>query len=194
VCAPLGLPRVLGIPLDDQDDVARCVAFGSSLETRVMSKLTDPDEMAAGVPGGGAIMTAAQLALFYQGLLHNPGGIWDEGTLKDATTNIRCTLPEPLFGLPVNRSVGLVLAGDDGQHYMRYAGFGFSNSPGSYGHAGAFMQIGWADPATGISFGYCHNGLYDDMSADGIRGVKLADLAARLSWLRSPASGSADPR
>ena len=180
VCRPLGLPRLLGLPLDDQDRIVATVAYGTSMETTLLGRLTNPEEAAAGNPGGGGIMTAASLALFYQGLLHNPGGIWDDATLKDATTNIRCVLPEPMFQLPVNRTAGLVLAGDDGKHYMRYAGFGFSNSPSSYGHAGAFMQIGWADPATGISFAYCHNGLYDDMSADGIRGVKLADLAAAL--------------
>ncbi len=180
VCAPLGLPRLLGIPLDDQDDIATCVAYGTAMETRVMSHLTDPESMAAGVPGGGGIMTAASLALFYQAVMHNPDGLWDDATLKDATTNIRCNFPEPLMGVPVNRTAGLVVAGDDGQHYMRYAGFGFANTPAAYGHAGAFMQIGWGDPTTGISFGYCHNGLYDDMSVDGVRGVKLADLAARL--------------
>ena len=29
--------------------------------------------MEAGVPGGGGVMTAGDLALFYQGLLHNRG-------------------------------------------------------------------------------------------------------------------------
>jgi CubicO group peptidase (beta-lactamase class C family) len=97
------------------------------------------------------------------------------------TTNIRCTFPDPLLDVPVNRTAGLVVAGDDGQHFARYAGFGFSNSPSAFGHAGAFMQIGWADPATGISFGYCHNGLYDDMMPDAVHGIGLSDLAASLS-------------
>jgi CubicO group peptidase (beta-lactamase class C family) len=181
VCAPLGLPRVLGLEPDDQDDIARCVAFGTSVETTTMARLTSPAEISAGVPGGGGIMTAASLALFYQGVLRNPGGLWSADVWKDATSHVRCTLPEPMFDLPVNRTIGLVMAGDDGKHFLRYAGFGPSNSPASFGHAGAFMQIGWGDPETGISFGYCHNGLYDDMMPDGARGVMLAGLAASLS-------------
>ena len=179
VCAPLGLPRVLGLARDDQDDIAHAVVMGDTDETRFLASLTDPDEIAAGVPGGGGIMTAASLALFYQGVLHNPGGLWDAAILEDVTTNIRCTFPDPLLDVPVNRTAGLVVAGDDGQHFARYAGFGFSNSPSSYGHAGAFMQIGWADPTTGISFAYCHNGLYDDMIPDAVHGIELADLAAQ---------------
>jgi CubicO group peptidase (beta-lactamase class C family) len=181
VSRPLGLPRLLGLELDDQADIAHCVVYGTAVETTTMGHLTDPDAVAAGVPGGGGVMTAASLALFYQGLLHNPGGLWDDDVLTDATTNVLCTFPEPLFDLPVNRTIGLVLAGDDGKHFMRYAGFGPSCSPRSFGHAGAFMQIGWADPESGISFAYCHNGLYDDMMTDGARGVMLADLAASIT-------------
>ncbi|HKY17059.1 MAG TPA: serine hydrolase domain-containing protein [Microthrixaceae bacterium] len=180
VCRPLGLPRLLGLPPDDQGHIARCVLLGAAAEATTMAGLTNPEEIAAGNPGGGGIMTAASLTLFYQGVLHNPGGLWDADVWKDATSNIRCTLEEPLFGIPANRSIGLVIAGDDGRHFMRYGGFGPSSSPASFGHAGAFMQIGWADPATGISFAYCHNGLYDDMMPDGVRGVALSDLAASL--------------
>ena len=158
VCAPLGLPACAGHPARRSGRHRTTVMFGHAMETKALATLTDPEEMAAGVPGGGGIMTAADLALFYQGLLANPGGLWDDAVLKDATTNIRCTMPEPLFGLPVSRTIGLVVVGDDGQHYMRYGGFGFSNSPASFGHAGAFMQIGWADPATGISFGTATTG------------------------------------
>lgn len=180
VCAPLGLPRLLGLPLDEQDDIAQLQVLEAGEGTRFLGTLTDPDVVADGIPGGGGVMTAATLALFYQGLLHNPGGLWDADVLTGATGNIRCVLPEPMFDLAVNRSVGLVIAGDDGNHSFRYAGFGDSNSPASFGHAGAFMQVGWADPATGTSFAYCHNGLYEDMMRDGMRGVRMSGLAASL--------------
>jgi len=181
VGAPLGLPRLLGLPVDQQDDIADLHVMEEGESTRWLGTMTEPDVIAAGIPGGGGVMTAATLAMFYQGVLANPGGLWDADVLADATTNIRCTLPEPLFNIAVNRSAGLVIAGDDGKHFMRYAGFGFSNSPASYGHAGAFMQVGWADPSSGISFAYCHNGLYHDMMADGMRGVAMSDLAASLA-------------
>ena len=166
-----------------RSDIAPLVvmeAGGLSVGPATLAGLVDPEVIRAGIPGGGGVMTAASLALFYQGLLHNPGGIWDDATLTDVTTNVRCMLPEPMFNLPVNRTAGLVLAGDDGSGAMRYGGFGTTNSPGTFGHAGAFMQIGWADPATGISFAYCHNGLYEDMMVDGARGVAMATIAASL--------------
>ena len=53
-------------------------------------------------------MTAANLARFYQGLLHNPDGVSDADVLRNATTNIRCTFPDPLLGVSANRTMGLV--------------------------------------------------------------------------------------
>lgn len=187
VCKPLGIPRVLGIPVAQQDHITRPQRVGAAFEGRAIDVPMDaeiaarPEVIAAGVPGGGAVMTAADLALFYQGLLHNPGDLWDPAVLADATSNIRCRLPEPLFGLAVNRTIGLVVAGDDGHHIMRYAGFGASNSPRSFGHAGMHMQVGWADPATGLSFAYLTNGVDTEVLREGTRGVLLADIAARLA-------------
>ena len=181
VTAPLGLPRLLGIPENDQADIAALVTVGDApLDDTSVLRLDRPEVRAAGVPGGGAIMRAADLALFYQGLLHNPGGIWDSAVLDDAKTNVRCTFPDNLLQVPVNRTLGLVLAGDDGQHFMRYGGFGVANSPRSIGHAGAHMHIGWGDPETGISFAYCTNGLDNDVMKEGARGVNLSGIAAAL--------------
>lgn len=182
VCTPLGLPRLLGLPLDRQDHIALPVPVGDAVGgPRLHAEMiATPEVIAAGIPGGGGVMTAASLALFYQGLLHNPGELWRPDVLADATGNIRCTLPEPLFGIAANRSIGLVIAGDDGNHVMRYAGFGQSCSPTSFGHAGMHMQVGWADPASGISFAYLTNGADSDVMKEGGRGVALSDLAARL--------------
>ncbi len=182
VCRPLGLARVLGIDAADTGPIAPLVPLGGPNGDRdeLVRLFDDPAVRAAGVPGGGGIMTAADLALFYQALLHNPGHLWDDDVLADATGAIRCTLPDPLLGAPVNRTAGLVVAGSDGLHTLRYAGFGEGNSPASFGHAGAHMQIGWADPATGTSFAYLTNGLGDDPLREGVRGVRLATAAAAL--------------
>ena len=61
----------------------------------------DPRVREAGVPGGGGVTTAADLALFYQGSLHNRSidgkQIWNPEALADAirprsaTTRIRCS-------------------------------------------------------------------------------------------------------
>jgi CubicO group peptidase (beta-lactamase class C family) len=182
VCQPLGLPRVLGLGVGESAGVAPLVpVWGASAERDgTILLFDDPVVRAAGVPGGGGIMTAADLALFYQALLHNPGRLWRPDVLADATGTIRCTLPDPLLGAPVNRSIGLVVAGADGLHTLRYAGFGEANSPASFGHAGAHMQIGWADPSTGTSFAYLTNGLGDDPLREGVRGVRLAGVASAV--------------
>jgi CubicO group peptidase (beta-lactamase class C family) len=119
--------------------------------------LNEPANMAVGVPGGGGIGTAADLALFYQGLLANPGGLWDPGVLRLGTAEVLCDLDEPLMGIPALRTLGLAVAGDDGHAGVR--GFGRTVSPRAFGHMGAGGQIGWADPDTGVSFAYFTNGL-----------------------------------
>jgi len=81
---------------------------------------------------------------------------------------------------PANRTIGLVLAGDDGLHQFRYGMFGKNNSPGTFGHAGAHCQVAWADPATGISFAFLKNGLQADMLADALNVIPITDAAAAL--------------
>jgi CubicO group peptidase (beta-lactamase class C family) len=182
VCEPLGLPRLLGLPCEDQDDIAIGVRLGDTEPVLGgdSMRLNEPAVREAGIPGGGAIMTAATMARYYQALLHNPGALWDADVLADAKTNIRCTFPDPLLNVAVNRSIGLIIAGDDGMHQLRYAVFGKRNSPGAFGHSGAHLQIAWADPETGISFAFCKNGLQTDMLADATRVMPLSNLAAAL--------------
>jgi len=181
VCSPLGLPRVLGIPEGEQGNIAKLVQIGAGPRDQLIMSLDEPAARVAGVPAGGAIMRAADLALFYQAVMHDPLGLWDPGVLHDAKTNVRCVFPDDLLQVPVNRTLGLVLAGDDGKHFMRYGSFGVANSPASIGHAGAHMQIGWGDPASGISFAYCTNGIDADVMREAVRGLNLSDAAAALT-------------
>jgi CubicO group peptidase (beta-lactamase class C family) len=182
VTTPLGLPRVLGIPPDRGPECAPLVERGDAEPDarRVNRSLNEPEGRAAGVPGGGAFMTAAELARFYQGVMHNPEKLWDAAVLEDAKTNVRCVFPDPMMRVPANRTLGLVLAGDDGLHELRYAIFGAACSPGSFGHAGAYGQVGWGDPASGISFAYLTNGLDPDGMRAGIRSNGLATIASAL--------------
>jgi CubicO group peptidase (beta-lactamase class C family) len=69
---------------------------------------------------------------------------------------------DPLFDIPVNRGLSIVIAGDDGNAHMR--GFGKVASPRAFGHGGAGGQIAWGDPETGISVAYCTNGFVDWMT------------------------------
>ncbi len=181
VCAPLGLPRVLGLPADAQHDLAPLVPLTENAETDPLLRFNDPAVRAAGNPAGGAFMTAADLVRFYQGLLHNPHNVWDPAVLRDATANIRCTFDDPMLGVSANRTIGLVVAGDDGNHELRYAIFGRGCSPASFGHAGAHAQVAWADPASGTSFAFLSNAIDDDMMASGARANRLATIAADLA-------------
>jgi CubicO group peptidase (beta-lactamase class C family) len=200
IAAPLGLPDLrLGIPPAEQGRMADIVHVGEALTPEEMKKMglppmpetevtetaimgfNDPIVRESGVPGGGGIMTAQELALFYQGLLHNipvAGGapIWQPETLREALRVRSGDYFDPIFKYKCNRALGVVVAGDDG--FANYRGFGKTNSPVTFGHNGAGGQLGWGDPATGISLGYCTNGFDRNDIRQGRRGVALSSLAA----------------
>lgn len=168
VTKPLGLPRLLGIPLEEQGEIAQLSAAASP---DVKALYPYAEKIAVGEPGGGGLMTAESLALLYQGLLHNPGPIWDPDVLADATTRIRSVLPDPLMGQPANRTLGVVVG----------AGFGstWGKSPTAFGWPGVGGQIGFAEAATGISFAFLQMGEVDEV-APFTRGVRMSNLALEL--------------
>ena len=142
-----------------------------------------PEVRAVGVPGGGGVGGAAQLAMFYQPLVN--GGMTAGGTriMKAETiewaTKVRTKEHhrDPLFNVPVNRALTVVVAGGDGNTHIR--GFGKTTSARAFGHGGAGGQIGWGDPETGISVGYTTDGFVGDV-LQGRRGVAISSLAAQV--------------
>jgi CubicO group peptidase (beta-lactamase class C family) len=197
VTEPLGLPAfVLGPPGGELTDVAELVATGAPPTSAELIELfgndeillfgditpdlllgfNDPQSRDVGLPGGGGIGTAADLALLYQGFLHNPAGLWEPSALQDGTGNVRCTLPDPMRGHASNRTLGLVVAGDDGNAALR--GMGHVASPRTFGHNGAAGQIAWADPDSGLSFGFTICGIDRDFLAEGRRTASLSSRAA----------------
>ncbi|MBV8236067.1 MAG: beta-lactamase family protein [Acidimicrobiia bacterium] len=197
ITEPLGLKGMsLGAPVDDQDGIATLAACGAPPDPEEVERLfgvreiplgevteeallhfNEPEARAVGVPGGGAVARASDLALFYQALLHNPGGLWDAEVLRDGTSVVRITFPDPLLGgVPANRTRGLVVAGDDGKSAFR--GFGRTVSGRAFGHMGAGGQVAWADPESGLSFCFLTNGLDANLLRSGRRGTSLSSKAA----------------
>jgi CubicO group peptidase (beta-lactamase class C family) len=199
IAQPLGLRSLkVGEPPDRQRDVNELVAVGEPPTPEELEKVlgipgidlsmlvgevtqealigfNDTGVKAQGVPGGGGISTAADLALYYQALLHNPGGLWNAEVLTDGTSRVRCDHPDPIRGNPSHRSLGLTIAGDPPGALLR--GYGHGQSPRSFGHGGAGGQIAWADPDSGISFSYVTNGLDADLIREGRRTIGLASRA-----------------
>src|SRR4051812_24712234 len=209
VTRPSGIDRrVLGVPRDDQDGIATLVnvgepptpeelkaAFGveslpvTEVTPEALLSFNQAEVREVGVPGGGGLMTAADLATYYQALLLNPPcpsgsgsgeqRIWDTEVLRDATGNVRSMVPERWLGVPASRALGVVVAGDDGRASLR--GFGKTGSPRTFGHGGAGGQIAWADPDSGLSFGYTTNGLDQHTLRQARRGVALSSIAAECA-------------
>ncbi len=199
IATRLGIPDLrVGCPLDLQSRVADVIHVSQALTNEERAKMgipplpetevtedaikafNIPSVREAGVPGGGGVTTAGDLALFYQGLLHNRAQdgkqIWNPDALKEAIRPRSGDYKDPIFGVTVNRGLGVVVAGGDGR--ANYRGFGKTNTPNAFGHGGAGGQIGWADPGTGISLGYCTNGFDRNDVRQGRRGVGISSIAA----------------
>lgn len=196
IAEPLGLPRMqLGVPRDQQGDIAELLDVGEPVDPAQWKEITgrdafdlgevtqenlvalhDPAALEVGHPGGGLVSSAPDLARFYQALLRNPGELWNPAILDDATSNIRHTLMDETLMAVANRTLGLMVAGDDGLAAFR--GMGRTCSPRTFGHNGAGGEIAWVDPDTGLSFSYVTNGLDANLLRHGRRGVALSSRAA----------------
>lgn len=199
IAEPLGLPDLyVGLPEAENARVADLVYVGEAPDDAELAELgiprppetevnettvvrfNEPEVRAVGVPGGGGITTAGDLALFYQALVNegrasDGAQVWTPEVLRRAREVRTGDLRDPLFGLPANRGLGLVIAGEEGRNLR---GFGRTGSSLMFGHGGAGGQIGWADPETGLSLGYCTNGFDRHFVRMGRRGVGISSRAA----------------
>lgn len=198
IALPLGLEDLhVGLPRALHGRAARVVHVGQELSAEEREKLgypeipegevtedaiqgfNRPEVLEAGVPGGGGVMSAGDLALFYQALLTGcaPDGsrIWKEEMLRDARRIRNPEFLEPWFRKPANRGLGIVIAGGEERVYI---GFGRTGSARIFGHGGAGGQIGWCDPDSGISLAYCTNGFDRNVLRQARRGVAVSSRAA----------------
>jgi CubicO group peptidase (beta-lactamase class C family) len=202
IAEPLGLPDLrIGLPRPLQAQMADVSWVGEpaeaeeyrklgvtppranmgSINEAVVLEMNDPEVRESDFPAGGLITTAGDITLFYQALLNDGQAsdgarIWQSEMLREARRIRSGDLIDPARGMKANRALGIVIAGGDGKANLR--GFGRTNSAQAFGHPGFGGQIGWADPATGISFAYLTNGFDRNDLREGRRSVAVCSLAA----------------
>jgi CubicO group peptidase (beta-lactamase class C family) len=201
IAEPLGLPDLrIGLPGPIQQRMADVKWVGEpakeeeyrklgvtppranleSISEDAVLEMNDPKLREMDFPAGGLMTTAGDIALFYQALLNDGKAfdgarIWQSEVLAEARRIRSGRMIDPARGITANRALGIVIAGDDGKANLR--GFGRTNSAQAFGHPGFGGQIGWADPATGISFGYLTNGYDRNDLREGRRSVAVCSLA-----------------
>ncbi|AXE86518.1 serine hydrolase domain-containing protein [Streptomyces sp. Go-475] len=136
----------------------------ASLTRRAFAAITpfpeqnDPAYRAAALPATNAIATADGLARFYATLIGDTAGA------------ARLLTPETVELARAEESAGpdrvLVVGTRFGLGYMLHGSASPLLTPGSFGHPGRGGALGFADPETGIAFGYVTNGFRRTVTAD----------------------------
>jgi CubicO group peptidase (beta-lactamase class C family) len=197
VMTPAGCSRWLAIPESEQGDVAAVVSVGEAPDLEAFARqfgidempvtevtdeallaFNDPEIRAAGHPGGGGIASAAEMALWYQAVMHDDGEILRPEVKEDALRVVRQNHADWL-GVSANRTRVFTIGGDDGQALMR--GYGHTTGPDTFGHGGAKGQRAWADPRTGVSLGFMTHGLDRDDLVVARRGAGVSSAAGAVT-------------
>ncbi|MEU1934284.1 serine hydrolase domain-containing protein [Streptomyces coeruleorubidus] len=136
----------------------------ASLTRRAFAAITpfpdqnDPAYRASALPATNAIATADGLARFYAALIGDTAGA------------SRLFTPETVELARAEESAGpdrvLVVGTRFGLGYMLHGSASPFLTPGSFGHPGRGGALGFADPDTGIAFGYVTNGFRKTVTAD----------------------------
>ncbi|MEV7690591.1 serine hydrolase domain-containing protein [Streptomyces bungoensis] len=187
IAAPVGADLWLGLPEAEQARVGRvgpiagpeaagglkvrpkravseAYADPDSLTRRAFAAITplpdenDPAYQRAALPASNGIATADGLARFYASLIGEVDG--GARLFTPATTELART----------EQSAGpdrvLVVGTRFGAGYMLHGSASPLLSPGSFGHPGRGGALGFADPESGIAFGYVTNGFRKSVTAD----------------------------
>ncbi|MFJ7131867.1 serine hydrolase domain-containing protein [Streptomyces fungicidicus] len=199
IAAPLGLDLWVGLP-DEQAhrvgtvgriegpepsgalrarpkrSVTDAYADPASLTRRTFAAIApfpdhnDPAFRAAALPAANGIATADGLARFYASLIGPVDGV-------------RLLDPATVEAARAEESAGpdrvLVVGTRFGLGYMLHGSASPFLAPGSFGHPGRGGSLGFADPESGIAFGYVTNGFRRTVTADPraqalIRAVRAA--------------------
>ncbi|HEY5834219.1 serine hydrolase domain-containing protein [Streptomyces sp.] len=158
-------PAPGGLRARTKQSVHDAYADPASLTRRAFAAITpppdenDPAYRAGELAGSGGIATARALARFYAALIGDVDGggrrLFVPATLTAART-VEAEGPDRV--LVVNTRFGL--------GYMLHGPASPLLGPGSFGHPGRGGSLAFADPATGIGFGYVTNGMQKNVTAD----------------------------
>ena len=195
IAGPLDLEFWIGLPEEQEPRVSRLIEFqtlglasAQGLDTSNLSSLPEPvrelatafldpnsvtnralnvttaplnynsrEVHAAEVPAANGICTARSLACFYAGLIGEVDGV-------------RILTPEAVATATVEQSAGrdevLIVPTRFGLGYFLPSSFSPMAGPASFGHAGAGGSLGFADPDTGVAFGYVMNKMQANLAGD----------------------------
>ncbi len=200
IAAPLGLDLWIGLPKTEHHRVSRIIAppvdqdamaaidldalpeatrevvraylDPTSLSNRSMTVITpppdhnDPAEQSAEMPATNGICTARALARFYAALIGEVDGhrVLSAETLAAATAE-QVSGIDAILRVPVRIATGFGLPTPDA----------FWHSPTAFGFPGYGGSLGFADPATGLAFGYVMNHIQE-----GVPDRRAATLLAAI--------------
>ncbi|MEG3627221.1 serine hydrolase domain-containing protein [Streptomyces poriticola] len=152
-----------GLRLRPKRTVTEAYEDPASLTRRAFAAITpfpdqnDPAYRAAALPATNAVATADGLARFYAALIGDVDGVrlFGPHTVELARAE-ESAGPDRV--LVVNTRFGL--------GYMLHGSASPLLAPGSFGHPGRGGALGFADPESGIAFGYVTNGFRRTVTAD----------------------------
>jgi CubicO group peptidase (beta-lactamase class C family) len=162
IVEPLGLGLLLPVPADHFDDLlAVPVAIDRTSENQEVDPwgpwyLANAEVLAAGEPSHSIAGTAADMALFFQALVHS--GLWKHDVIAEATRIHRSEPPygDKLYGGSgeiANMGLFCMISGEVGGAWTPRTG-----SPRTFGNGGAPCQLAFMDPETDTSFAFLTNG------------------------------------
>ncbi|MDF3302805.1 serine hydrolase domain-containing protein [Streptomyces tropicalis] len=173
-----------GLKVRPKRSVAETYADPASVTNRAFAAISplpdenDPAYRAASLPASNGVATADGLARCYAALI----GEVDGGT--------RLFTPETVTLARTEQSAGpdrvLVVGTRFGLGHMLHGGASPLLAPGSFGHPGRGGALGFADPESGVAFGYVTNGFRTSVTADPraqalVRAVRTALTASPVA-------------
>ncbi|MFI1679170.1 serine hydrolase domain-containing protein [Streptomyces sp. NPDC020607] len=153
-----------GLRMRPKRNVAEAYADPESLTRRAFGAIDpSPDEndsayRAAALPASNGVATADALARFYAGLVGEVGG----GRALFTPATVELARAEASAG----PDRVLVVGTRFGLGYMLHGAASPLLGPGSFGHPGRGGALGFADPESGVAFGYVTNGMNKGVTAD----------------------------